>query len=636
MNEQTPLPPAPHVNPAVAPDNRVLTEVVVGVVIVAALYFARDVLLPIAVAVLLSFVLSPLVSGLRRLRIPRAVAVLFSVAFALGIIAGIGTLVGTQLVQVAGDLPQYETVIEKKIDTLRTATIGRVLAVATRLEGAVLRTARNGGEPSAPSQETPAPEQAPVPPPDALSLAKQILAPVLHPLATAVIIFIVAVFILMQRDDLRDRLIRLFGSHDLHRTTLAMDDAAHRLSRYFLVQLGLNATFGVIIGIGLYFIGLPNPLLWGTTAGLMRFVPYIGSYIGAGVPILIASAVDPGWSLALWVAALFLATEPILGQLVEPMLYGRNTGLSPISVVISAIFWTWLWGPVGLILSTPLTLCLVVLGQRVKQLEFLDVMFGDRPALSSVENFYQRVLAGDLDEVQEHAEDLLNEMSLAEYYDNVALKGLELAAHDFARGVLTSEQTARIKEIVVNLIHELDSHDDITQAAGKSPDQRSNELPALNTSSLPDFTDASQNSITCIANRGPFDEAPAMMLVQLLGKQKLNARLVLAEVVSRSTIETFNNTGIGPVCVCGIGALHSTSSLRFLLRRLRQRVPHACILVVLWPTDHPLATDRDKQAVLAADYYASSLQDAVQFCLKSADSTRNAQAPNQKAAIGAI
>jgi predicted PurR-regulated permease PerM len=628
MNEQTPLPPAPR---AATPDNQVLTEVVVGVVVVAALYFARDVLLPIAVAVLLSFVLSPLVSALRRLRIPRAVAILFSVAFALGIIAGIGTLVGTQLVQVAGDLPQYETVIEKKIDTLRTATFGRVLAVANRLEGAVLRTPRNGGEPSAASQETPAPEQAPVPPPDALSLAKQILAPALHPLATAVIIFIVAVFILMQRDDLRDRLIRLFGSHDLHRTTLAMDDAAHRLSRYFLVQLGLNATFGVIIGVGLYFIGLPNPLLWGTTAGLMRFLPYIGSYIGAGVPILLASAVDPGWSLALWVAALFLATEPILGQLVEPMLYGRSTGLSPISVVISAIFWTWLWGPVGLILSTPLTLCLVVLGQRVKQLEFLDVMFGDRPALSSVENFYQRVLAGDLDEVQEHAEELLNEMSLAEYYDNVALKGLELAAHDLARGVLTSEQTARIKEIVVKLIHELDSHDDITPAAGKSPDQRSNELPALNTPPLPDFTDASQNSINCIANRGPLDEAPAMMLVQLLGKHKLNARLVLAEVVSRSTIETFNNTGIGPDCVCGIGALHSTSSLRFLLRRLRQRVPHASILVVLWPTDHPLATDRDKQTVLAADYYASSLQDAVQFCLKSADSTRNAKASNQKA-----
>jgi predicted PurR-regulated permease PerM len=642
MNEQTSLPPAAHINPPATPGYQVLTGVVVGVVVVAALYFARDVLLPIAVAVLLSFVLSPLVSGLRRFRIPRAVAVLFSVAFALGIIAGVGTLVGTQLVQVAGDLPQYQTTIGRKIDTIQRATIGRLLAVANRLEGAIFQTSQNRGEPSAAIQETPAPEQAPVPvqvrqpPPDALSLAKQILAPVLHPLATAAIIFIVAVFILMQRDDLRDRLIRLFGSHELHRATLAMDDAAHRLSRYFLVQLGLNATFGVIIGVALYFIGLPNPLLWGTTAGLMRFVPYIGSYIGAGVPILLASAVDPGWSLALWVAALFLVTEPILGQVVEPMLYGRSTGLSPISVVISVIFWTWLWGPVGLILSTPLTLCLVVLGQHVKQLEFLDVMFGDRPALSSVENFYQRVLAGDLDEVQEHAEELLNEMSLAEYYDNVAMKGLELAAHDLARGVLASEQTARIKEVVITLLHELDAYDDVRPlVTGKSPDQPSKELSSLNAAPLHECTDAQQNlSIHCIANRGPLDDAPAMMLVQLLGKHKLDARLVRAEVVSRKTIETFDDTGICTICVCSIEARHATSSLRFLLRRLRQRMSRASILVVLWPTDHPAVTDLDKQAVLAADYYASSLQDAVQFCLKSANSTSIAQAPKQN--VGAI
>ena len=261
------------------------------------------------------------------------------------------------------------------------------------------------------------------------------MTPVLHPLAAAAIIFIVAIFILMQQDDLRDRVIRLFGSRDLHRTTLAMDDAARRLSRFFLIQLGINTTFGVIIAAGLYFIGLPSPLLWGIIAALMRFVPYIGSYVAAGVPILLAAAVDPSWSLTLWVAALFLVTEPIIGQLVEPMLYGRSTGLSPISVVISAIFWGWLWGPVGLILSTPLTLCLVVLGRHVKQLEFLNVLFGDRPALTRVENFYQRVLAGDPDEVQEHAEELLKEMSLSSYYDEVALKGLELAARDLARGV---------------------------------------------------------------------------------------------------------------------------------------------------------------------------------------------------------
>jgi predicted PurR-regulated permease PerM len=198
--------------------------------------------------------------------------------------------------------------------------------------------------------------------------------PVLHPLATLAIVFVVAVFILIQRDDLRDRIVRLFGTRDLHRTTLAMDDAARRLSRYFLVQLGINACFGLVVAIGLYFIGLPSPLLWGTIAALMRFVPYIGSYVAAGAPILLAAAVEPGWSKALWVGALFLVTEPIIGQLVEPMLYGRSTGLSPLSVVISAIFWGWLWGPVGLIISTPLTLCFVVLGRHVEQFEFLNVL----------------------------------------------------------------------------------------------------------------------------------------------------------------------------------------------------------------------------------------------------------------------
>ena len=327
-----------------------------------------------------------------------------------------GALLGSQIVEVAGDLPLYQTTIEKKVDVLRKATLGRIAEVASRFRGTLGQAGQISPPPASPAGEQAAqPEQTPVPvevrqpPPDPVALATRILTPVLHPLAAAAIIFIVAIFILLQQDDLRDRVIRLFGSRDLHRTTLAMDDAARRLSRFFLIQLGINATFGVIIAAGLYFIGLPSPLLWGIIAALMRFVPYIGSYVAAGIPILLAAAIDPSWSLMFWVAALFLLTEPIIGQLVEPMLYGRSTGLSPISVVISAIFWGWLWGPVGLILSTPLTLCLVVLGRHVKQLEFLNVLFGDRPALTRVENFYQRVLAGDPDEVQEHAEELLTE-----------------------------------------------------------------------------------------------------------------------------------------------------------------------------------------------------------------------------------
>ena len=461
-------PSPPHVDPPATPSYQTLTGLGVGVTVIAALYFGKDILLPITVAVLLSFVLSPLVGTLRRLRIPRVVAVVFSVGLALAIIGGVGALLGSQIVEVAGDLPLYQTTIEKKVDVLRKATLGRIAEVASRFRGTLGQAGQISPPPASPAGEQAArPEQTPVPvevrqpPPDPVALATRILTPVLHPLAAAAIIFIVAIFILMQQDDLRDRVIRLFGSRDLHRTTLAMDDAARRLSRFFLIQLGINATFGVIIAAGLYFIGLPSPLLWGIIAALMRFVPYIGSYVAAGVPILLAAAIDPSWSLTLWVAALFLLTEPIIGQLVEPMLYGRSTGLSPISVVISAIFWGWLWGPVGLILSTPLTLCLVVLGRHVKQLEFLNVLFGDRPALTRVENFYQRVLAGDPDEVQEHAEELLKEMSLSSYYDEVALKGLELAARDLARGVLTRPQVECIKEAVTTLVTELADYDDV-------------------------------------------------------------------------------------------------------------------------------------------------------------------------------
>ena len=461
-----------------------------------------------------------------------------------------------------------------------------------------------------PPQQVPVPVEVHQPPSDLLALARTILMPVLHPLATAAIIFVVTIFILIQQDDLRDRLIRLFGSRDLHRSTLALDDAARRLSRFYLVQLGVNAAFGIIIGTGLYFIGLPSPLLWGTVASLLRFVPYIGSYLGAGFPILVAGAVDPGWSTALWVAGLFLLTEPIMGQLLEPMLYGRSTGLSPISVVVSAIFWTWLWGPVGLILSTPITLCLVVLGQHVEQLEFLNVLFGDRPALSSIEIFYQRALAGDLDELQEHAEDLLKKMSLSSYYDNVGLKGLELAAIDLARGVLPRSQVERIKEVVTTLVDELSAHDDVEPAAnGKT--SAIDDVPAHCAPSVLPPSSLQQKHVRCIAGRGQLDEAAATMLVQLLQKHDRKAEVVTPEMVSRSKIANFDSEKVSTVCVCYIDVGGSTSSLRFLLRRLRHRIPDARLIVAFWPQDHPILSDQQARGALDADDFVTSLREVL-------------------------
>ena len=257
------------------PNNSALTGLVVGVVTIFALYFGKDVLLPVTLAVLLSFVLSPLVTLLRRIQLPRVVAVVFSVGLAIAIIIGVATLLATQFVEIAGDLPRFQTTIEEKVGGLRNATVGRISELTSRLETALRETKpQNSGASSSTNSGTAAPEPAPVPvevrqpPPNPLGLATRVLMPVVHPLTTLAIIFVVAVFILIQRDDLRDRIIRLFGTGDLHRTTLAMDDAARRLSRYFLVQVGINSCFGLIVAIGLYFIGLPSPLMWGIIAAL--------------------------------------------------------------------------------------------------------------------------------------------------------------------------------------------------------------------------------------------------------------------------------------------------------------------------------------------------------------------------------
>jgi predicted PurR-regulated permease PerM len=597
---------APHTRPVVdtsiGSSLHTLTALAVGVVVIAALYFGREVLLPVTIAVLLSFVLSPLVNLLRKLHIPHVVAVVFSVTVALGLIGGVAALVGSQLVDVAADLPRYQSTIEQKIDTVRGATVKRLSSFATSLRGALKEppqqptSATPAEEQNNSAKEKPVPVEVHNPPPDPLTVAQGILRPVLHPLATAVIVFVVAVFILLQRDDLRDRLIRLFGRRDLHRTTLAMDDAAGRLSRFFLVQLGINAGFGFIIAVGLYLIGLPSPILWGIMAGLLRFVPYLGSYVAAAGPVLLAAAVEPGWIKAISVAGLFLVTEPLLGQFIEPLVYGRSTGLSPISVVISAIFWGWLWGPIGLIISTPITLCLVVLGRHIEQLEFLQILLGDRPALTKSETFYQRVLGGDTDDLQEQAEEALKKASLSAYYDEVAMPGLELAARDLARGVLTDQQLQRIVETVAALVAEI----------GSQPDEQAER----------ETSTTHAGTIRCVVGRSELDFAAATLLAHLLSRKGCRAEVVANPAVSRGSIGTFGTEGVSALVVCYVDFSGASAPLRFLLRRLRQRLPEANLFMAVWPQDHSLVQDHDLQNGVEVTC-ATSLRQAVSLCLST-------------------
>jgi predicted PurR-regulated permease PerM len=630
-----PAPVQTEVSPPQTPSLSGLMTLAVGAVVLGALYVGREVFLPVVLSVLLAFVIAPLVDLLRRLRIGRVPAVIAAVVVALSIVTALGATIGLQLAGLATELPRYQTTVSQKMSSLREGALGRlpdlVKNVGRQFEQAAQEEPKAPAPADARANPGPMPVEVHEPELTLLQLARSVLVPLVEPLATIGIVFVVLVFILLQREDLRDRMIRLFGSDDLHRTTAAMDDAARRLSRYFLIQLALNASFGVVIAIGLWAIGVPSPLLWGIFAALMRFVPYVGSFIAGALPVALAAAVDPGWTMALLTLALFVVSEPVMGHVIEPLVYGQSTGLSPFAVVLSAIFWTWLWGPVGLLIATPLTLCLVVLGRHVERLEFLDVMLGDRPALTPAENLYQRMLAGDPDEALEYAEQLLKERSLTSYYDEVALRGLQLAANDAGRGVLNGAQLERVKEAIQALVSDLSGHEDV------EPEPRDAEVepvappesdkPQIKDPAVPEDTPPEhlvpeawrmEGAVMCLAGRGPLDEAASTMLAQLLRKHRLGTQVVPHRAVSRSAIMGLDVSTVRMVCISYLEISGTPAHLRYLLRRLRERVPTAPILVGLWPADEAILKDEKLRAMVGADYYVASLREAVICCLQAA------------------
>jgi predicted PurR-regulated permease PerM len=618
-----------------------LITLAVGVTVVAALFFARDVLIPITLAILLSFLVAPLANFLLRAKIGHVASVFAAVLLSVSLIVLLGSVIATQLTELATNAPRYQATIERKIDAVHSLTVGRL----DRLAGAAGQALQHATEPPAgassvsPSAvEPPAQPQAPAampvevrePGPTPFELARRFLSPAISPLETAFIVFVVTIVILLQRDDLRDRAIRLFGSRDLHRTTTVMDEAARRLSRYFVSQLGVNAGVGVVIGTGLFFVGVPSPILWGMMAALLRLVPYVGIWIAAALATALAAAVSPGWSMTIGSLALFVTVEVLVGQVVEPLLYGHSTGLSPFSVVVAAIFWSWIWGPIGLILSTPLTLCLLVLGRHVRRLEFLDVLLGDQPALTPIENFYQRALAGDPDEALAQAEILLRERSLCAYYDEVAIKGLQLAAADVQRGSVTTAQLARIESTTHDLIEGLDSFPDVdptSEAAGGdlvAVAPSGAEPPALDTGTNTDDERAARNRadhrVLCIAGRGPLDALATTLLLQLLGKHDLDGRALPHDAASRAGIDSLDTTGITIVCLFYLHIEGIPSHLRYLVKRVRQRLPHAAIIVGLWPQGDTEKWSDDLQSAMGADCYACSMRDMLDTCRRIAAS----------------
>jgi predicted PurR-regulated permease PerM len=576
-----------------------LTSLLFVLVIVGCVYIGREVLVPIALAVLLSFALAPPVELLQRWRVPRAVAVIGVVLFAFAGVFSLGGLMISQVNQLASDLPRYQSTLHEKIQSLRgvaagSGTLERASEVLQNLSREIDRP--NSGvssTPAAPSvalkpADRPIPVEVRQPDAGALQTLAALISPLIHPLETTGIVVIFIIFILLQRQDLRNRLVRLAGSRDLQRTTAAIDDAAQRLSQLFLTQLALNAAFGLVIGTGLWLIGVPSSALWGILAMVLRFVPYIGPPISAIFPLVLAAAVGTGWGMVLWTAALFLVVESIIGQAIEPVVFGHRTGLSPVAIIVSATFWTWLWGPIGLILATPLTVCLVVLGRHVDRFKFLDVMLGDQPPLTPPELTYQRMLAGDSDEAAEQAEEFLKEESLLTYYEKVLLEALKLAQADADRGLLDNDRLSRVRDAVIEIVDDLSTHKDegaLTQTAIDDAEERgplahialAEQSLSRNQDEIP-INWRNGKPVLCVPGVGLLDEAFTAVVAQIIERQGIAVRTETRDALSVARIFTLDTTDVELLCVCYLTTV-TPAQIRYSIRRLRRKVPDKYILV---------------------------------------------------------
>jgi predicted PurR-regulated permease PerM len=576
------------------PRGTTLINMGVAALIIAGLYFGREIFVPVALAVLLSFVLAPFVSRLQSLRLPRVVAVLAVVILGFAIIFSLGGLMVTQASRLAEALPGYEQTLRSKIETLRgitgggTGTLQRASEVLNDLK-TELQSTKAGSPPNTtvlqqPSDSKPIPVEVRQPDPGALNTLVAIIAPLLSPLTTTGIVVIFVIFILMQRQDLRNRFVRLAGSDDIQRTTAALDEAGERLSRLFLTQIAFNAAFGVAIGIGLQLIGVPSAPLWGLVAMILRFVPYIGAFISAIFPLILAAAVGSGWEMLLLTVILFVVLELLASQVLEPVIFGHSSGLSPVAIIVAASFWTWLWGPVGLVLATPLTICLVVVGRHVDRLQFLDIMLGDQPALTPSQLVYQRLLAGDPIEAAEQAREYLKTAPLENYYDSILTGGLGLAVADNRLGHLDAERLDRITATVRELVDDLDAHEDVQVV----------EPPSSNTDSpLATLVDAESNedetrvprvwqaprSILCIPGFSKLDEAAAIVLAQLLRRRGYGASAEQYDALSVAKFFSLDLAGTELVCNC-YADRPSNAKLHYAVRRLTRKTKSAHVIAL--------------------------------------------------------
>ncbi len=523
-------------------------KVLAGLAIVAALYFARQVLIPIAVALLVGLLLGPVVQGLERLRIRRTPAVVIVVLLTLCFLGWLGFIVTSQISDLAGDLPQYQDRIR-----VRAASIGEPL-------GGVLGKAYDAlqdiGKPEKPAgPKTPLPVQIVESPPSPWEVISYLLTSVIRTLGAFVLVTILVVFLLIFHADLRDRAVQLFGVHRIHITTQTLNEAATTVSRYLLSQSAVNAIYGLLIGTTLAVLGVPNFVLWGCLAAVLRFVPYVGAWIGFLPPLLLTLAVYDGWGRPLAFSLVVVCLEIAIANVAEPLIYGKRAGLSPLALIIAAVFWTWLWGNTGLLLAVPLTVCLEVLGRHVPSLGFLSTLLARRTDVEPHVRFYQRLLAMSVTDASALAEARLRRTSILDVCDDLLLPALVLAERDLQRGALEPEAHAAVLQGMEQVL------EDLEEEPVAPPD------PIL--------------QLCCIPAAGRSDELACRMLVRVVADLKIGVEIVSPAAMASEKVERVERLPADLACISTLftpGRLHAWH----VYKRLRRRLAELPLLIGVW------------------------------------------------------
>jgi predicted PurR-regulated permease PerM len=619
------------IRPNRATESSSLLTLIAVVAVIAGLYFGRLVLIPLALAVVLAFLLTPVVGWLEKCRLGRVPSVLVVLVLAFALVGFMGWILTGQLVDIVDQFPSYKSNIHDKIQSLRVPSSSRlrdatntVTELSNELSAASESAVdkKTGQKPAA----RPIPVQVAQPPSNAPQYLHAIVGPLTGVFETSAMVIVFTLFMLVKREDLRNRVIRLAGQGQLNLVTQALDDASQRLSRYLLLQFLVNAAYGLLFAGGAYWIGIPHALLWGVLGGLLRFVPYVGTPIAAAFPVGLALAVFPGWQQAGLVFGLFVVLEIIIANIVEPWLYGAHTGVSSLAILVAAVFWSILWGPVGLILSTPLTVCLILMGRYVPQLSFLDVLLGDEAVLPVEAHFYQRLLALDQEEAREIANAYLKKKPIGSFYDSVLIPALALSEQDRHVNSLEASTASFVSQSARELIEELGErsvHLDLDKDKDNDSDNDNAEPVMFYQDALsvrqPDRTALSGLHVVCVPAGDEADELTGLMIGQLLKRLACDVRHLPIAPPENIFSESASEGAADAPQVAIISALppFAAGQARSLCKQLRQRNPHLKILLGLWNFEGGVSKAEERVGPCGADMIATSLQQAVLFLVEA-------------------